>query len=91
MKEGLNKNSAGLSLGIIFLAVHIIWFIAVGLGFGKEFLSWIIGTHFITLNIQITEFGIISAVFTLVRAFIAGYIIGWLFVFIYNKINGGKK
>ena len=29
----------------------------------------------------------ISGIFTLIRAFIGGYVLGWLFVFIYNKIE----
>ena len=90
MISKFNKNSAGLSLGIIFLLIHLIWFGAVIFGFGEELLSQIVATHFIQLTIQVGEFNLGDAIFALIRAFVAGYLIGWLFAFVYNKIDGKK-
>jgi len=90
MKE-LNKNNIGLSLGIIFVAIHVLWFIILVAGFGQHFLSWIIETHFIKINIEIIEFNLFLGIMTLIRAFVVGYITGWLFAFIYNKLQGVKK
>ena len=91
MTNKLNKNSAGLSLGIILVLVHLLWFIIILLGLAQPLLSWIVESHFVKINIEIAQFNFITATLTLIRAFIGGYIIGWLFAFIYNKLAGGKK
>jgi len=85
--EKLNKNKVGLSLGIIFLLLHLIWILAVMGGFAEIILAWWNSSHFINMDFTITTFKIITAALTLFRAFIGGYLIGWLFAFIYNKLN----
>ncbi len=83
--EKLNKNAVGLSLGIIFLIVHLLWIIAVVGGFAETLIVWWNNSHFIHTNMTVTNFYIGTALLTLIRAFIGGYIIGWIFAFIYNK------
>lgn len=88
--DKLNKNNIGLSLGIIFLIVHVVWFVILASGLGQQFISWMIEGHFIKSNVEVIEFKLFTALLTLLRAFIFGYVIGWLFSFIYNKFEVRK-
>ena len=87
----LNKNNVGLSLGIIFAILHLIWIIAVVGNFADTLLTWWYNGHFIEANLKITEFKFGTALITIIRSFIGGYIIGWIFTFIYNKLNTSRK
>jgi hypothetical protein len=87
----LNKHTAGLSLGIIFLLLHVVWFAAVASGYGDSVLHWFERGHFIEMTLNVTSFSVGTAVITLLRAFVAGYIIGFVFAFLYNKFSGGNK
>ncbi len=87
----LNKNKAGLSLGIVFLIVHALWFLILVAGFGEQFISWMVEGHFIKSSVETIEFNLFTALFTLMRVFIAGYAAGWLFTFFYNTLEGGRK
>jgi membrane protein YdbS with pleckstrin-like domain len=86
--EKLHKNAVGVSLGIIFLMTHVIWIFAIASGLGETLINLWNNTHFIDMNVTIMEFNIITAFLTSLRAFIGGYIIGWIFAFIYNKLTG---
>ena len=90
--DKLNKNNIGLSLGITFLVLHVVWFTVVFLGLGQQLISSMTEWHFVKFNIEIIEFSVFSAIGTLIRAFIVGYIVGWFFSSIYNRLqNEGKK
>ena len=82
----LNNNKLGLALGIIFVIMHLLWIIAVAGGFAETFLLWWESSHFINTNFTITNFYIGTAILTLIRSFIGGYVIGWFFAWTYNKL-----
>ena len=89
MGERINKNQAGLAVGIFAALFHLIWAILVAAGVAKTYLNWILPLHFVNLLVDIAEFSLVNAVILIIAAFIGGYIAGWVFGLIWNW--AGKK
>lgn len=83
----LKKHQAGLALGSLFALLHLLWSAAVGFGWGAAIYSWLLRMHFIELNVAFTPFNWLTALLLVIRAFIAGYLIGLLFSFFWNKFE----
>lgn len=81
----LNKNSAGMSLGLFMVAVHAVWAIIVWMGSAQKFWSWMMSLHFMKMNVSTTAFDLGTAVMLLVVTFVGGYLFGWVFAWIWNK------
>lgn len=82
----LNGNKVGLVLGFFFVILHALWALIVGLGLGQKYLDWILPLHFIDMLCAVTAFSWASALILIIAAFVGGYIAGWLFVLLWNKI-----
>ena len=83
----LNKNRLGLTLGIVFALIHLIWAVIVAFGFGDLIFSWLVGKHFIEITYRTIGFSFGIAIFLVLRAFVGGYLIGWVSAWIYNKLR----
>ena len=85
----LNRNQTGIALGALFGLMHTLWVTAVGLGFGQPVVDALESGHFLSSKYSVTMFDPVTALAGIVGAVIAGYIIGWTFIYIYNFT--GKK
>jgi len=83
----LNANKIGLTLGIFFAVLHLIWAILVLVGVAEASINWILPLHFVSLTMGILDFNIVNALILVVMAFIGGYITGWLFAWIRNMLK----
>ena len=85
----INKNQAGLALGSLSALLHFLWVIVVALGFGQGLAEWWHKIHFIGdfHVIKPATFG--TSVIGIITAFVAGYVLAWLFALLWNVI--GKK
>lgn len=79
----LNKNQLGLTLGVFAAICHLVWLIAVSLGI-QSLVDWILLLHSIQLNLVLTNVVILNGIMLIVMAFVGGYIIGWVFAYIWN-------
>lgn len=86
----IKPTAAGLSLGIIFALLYAGWFLIVAFGFGEPALQWWKTAHFIEVQSSAIQFNFGTAFISVIGTFIVGYILGVLFVFLYNKLQGGK-
>lgn len=84
-----NRNQAGIALGALFGLMHTLWVATVGLGFGQTVVDALESGHFLSSNYSVTAFNPVTALAGVAGAVIAGYIIGWIFIYIYNFT--GKK
>ncbi|MFH1284062.1 MAG: hypothetical protein ABIH78_00510 [Candidatus Peregrinibacteria bacterium] len=87
MKNGISKNSLGLTLGIFLAAFHALWLLLIGLGVAKPALDWMLGVHHITLTWDVLAFDWAYAGLLVAMAFVAGYVIGWLFAGLWNLLR----
>ncbi len=91
MKEGLDKNRAGLTLGIFFMLLHSLWvfMIAISAQFLQGSLDWIFNVHLLRPVLTVTQFNLGNAFLLVILTFVCGYAIGWVFTAIWNFL--GKK
>ena len=84
----IDKNKAGLSLGVFFASVHLIWAILIAIipSLMQSFIDWIMALHFLGISITVQAFNIFNAVLLVIFTFIVGYVFGWLFGFFWNWI-----
>ncbi len=90
MQKGIDKNHLGLVLGTFFAVLHAAWAILVASGRGQAYIDWIMPLHFIDNLYTVTSFNTGSALLLIVFAFVGGYITGWLFAAVWNKIEKKK-
>lgn len=85
MKIGPHKF--GLVLGITFVIYHLSWLVSLLLGFGDLWLKWTGSLHSVKFEYQILEFDLITAIVGLVGAFIVGYLMGWVFRYVWKFLD----
>lgn len=83
----INKNKAGMSLGITFVAFHFTWLVLSFIGVGNLWFRWMNELHFVKANYEILSFDLITALLGLGGAFITGYVAGWVFGFVWEKVR----
>ena len=87
MKDEINANKLGLVLGIFFALVHFLWILLVVSGFAKQFLDYALSLHFMGEVYSIGAFNIGIAAMLLIFTFVSGYILGFVFAWIWNVIK----
>ncbi len=83
----LNAQKTATSLSVFIVAVHIVWSIIVALGWGQALLDFIAMLHFIENPPHVGLFNIGTAVILWIVAGIVGYIIGFVFATMWNKVH----
>lgn len=87
--NGASRNQTGIALGVLFGLMHTLWVAVVSAGFGQQVIDALESGHFLSSAYSITAFNPVNSLTGIAGAFVAGYIIGWIFVKIYNL--AGKK
>ena len=85
--QEINKNSAGMSVGLFFGLAHLGWVILVALKLAKPLLDWILHLHFLELSYTMQTFAVSTALFLVVVTFVVGYVFGWVIAAFWNKFN----
>lgn len=83
--QKINKNSAGIAVGLFFGLAHLGWAILVAINLAKPFMDWILGLHFMTLKYTMNPFSIVTALLLVIVTFVVGYVIGWCLSALWNK------
>jgi|SRR3989344_870393 len=83
MSECLCPKTTGLSLGILFAIIHGVAAIGISLGAMK----YVEKLHFITIQHAVQPFSIWTFLTGLILAFMAGFIVGFIFTKLYNYFS----
>jgi hypothetical protein len=86
----LSKVKTGLSLGIFFAALHLIWAICIALGFMQPLMDWVMAMHMLQNYFVILNFNIVYTILLIVITFISGFVFGWLFALFWNMFHKDK-
>ena len=96
MKEGKSKgvrkvkeSKAALIFGTFVALMHLIWSIMVFLGFAQGNLNFILGLHFLNNPYTVSAFNLTNAVILIAVTFVIGYLVGWIFASLWNKLHKG--
>jgi hypothetical protein len=87
MADKINANRLGLTVGYFAALMHLVLIILVALGIANAYLGWILPLHFLSLDVSFVAFDLLTAIMLLIAAFVGGYVAGWVFAYIYNKVK----
>ena len=85
--NNINKTKAGLALGTITGGVHLVWSILIMLGFAQPLLDFIFKVHMIKATFVVDDFNAGLALTLVVVTAVIGYIVGYIFATVWNKIH----
>jgi len=83
----VNKNKIGLIVGSFLGLWHLVWSLMVLAGVAQAFYNFIFWLHMISLPWTVTGFTLVQSVSLIVVAFVFGYIVGYVFAWIWNKFH----
>jgi len=83
----LSKNKTGLALGMFLAVAHLVWLILVAVGLAKPLIDLVLSLHHLSLSYSVTALSIVPAIGLLVYAFVVGYVLGWVFAAVWNKLS----
>ncbi len=84
----IHSHRLGLVLGATLGLMHAGWATLVAFGSAQSLMDWAFGLHFIEPVYMVSDFSLGNAVMLVVVTGIIGYGMGWLFGFIWNKVQG---
>lgn len=87
IKIKINKNKAGLSLGITFAVFHSAWLILSLVGIGHLWFRWMHELHFMKANYEMLSFDLLTALLGIGATFVTGYLVGWVFGLVWEKVG----
>jgi len=82
-----NKKQFALALGVFSAFFHALWVVAVALGVAQGLLDWTLSMHFIDTLQTVTVFSLGTALIGILKAFVCGYIAGWVLAWLLNKFS----
>ena len=83
----IDKNVAGIVLGIFFALIHAVWllFVAITPMGLQRFITWVLDLHHIAMPFSIiTPFNFLNALLLVIVTFVFGYIFGWVFAAVWD-------
>lgn len=87
MKNQLNANQVGLVVGVSISLFHFIWGLFVAFGIAQVILDFIYSIHFLNNPFTVANFDLVKWVTLLLVTFVVGYIFGYLFTLVWNRLH----
>lgn len=83
----LDVKKTALLFGTFAGVMHTVWSLMVAFGFAQAYLNWMIGLHFLNNPFRVAAFSLTGAVMLVVATAVIGYLVGWVFATVWNKIQ----
>ena len=83
----MKESKAALIFGTFVALMHLIWSIMVFLGLAQPYLNFILGLHFLNNPYTVSAFSLSTALMLIAFTFVIGYLVGWVFALIWNKLH----
>ncbi len=81
----LDEGQIALIVGGFMGFVHLLWALLVAFGLAQLYLDWILGLHFLNNPFVVGTFTLTNAVILVVATGVIGYVVGWVFAWIWNR------
>ncbi|OGL62691.1 hypothetical protein A3C09_02305 [Candidatus Uhrbacteria bacterium RIFCSPHIGHO2_02_FULL_47_44] len=85
--SALNTQKTGLALGGLLGLIHLVWSVVVALGLGQSLVDWIMKIHMVEATHTVLPFALPSAITLIVLTTLVGYVVGYAFATIWNKVQ----
>lgn len=76
-------------LGVFVALMHALWMLLIFFGVAQLYMNWIFGLHLLTNPYTVLPFNWGSAITLIIVTFVVGYVMGWVFAFIWNRLHKG--
>lgn len=86
----LNPIKVGLGLGAFIIEFHLLWIFLVAAGVAQQFVDFMFDLLMIAPFIEVQEFSAIKALYLVIVISIIGFVVGWVFAKVWNKVMGKK-
>jgi len=86
-KQMMNNNTTGLALGLVFVGMHLLWVISVGIGLAGWLIKWWHSVHLFDHPVTLLNLSFVNILLGLAGAFICGYVLGWVYSWLYNWLS----
>lgn len=83
----LNYRKTALAVGLFLAGFHALWSILVATGAGQMFYDFILWAHMIHVPITIGPFELKAAVTLVAITFALGYLFGFGFAYVWNRLQ----
>lgn len=83
----LNTHKTALAVGSVFGFMHLVWSLMVAIGLAQPWIDFILGLHFLQISYSIQPFNAGTALLLVVVTFAVGYVVGWVFSTIWNRLQ----
>jgi len=83
----MSKHKVGLVVGSFAGLVHLVWSVAIALGFAQPWIDFVYRIHSLNNPFTVMHFELGKAVGLIILTFIIGYIVGYVFAALWHKIH----
>lgn len=83
----MNENKVALATALILSGLHLVWAILILFGVAQMLTDFIFWMHMLKPVWIITGFSITQTLILLATTFVMGYVIGWAFAWVWNKLH----
>ncbi|MBI2611858.1 hypothetical protein HYW54_03890 [Candidatus Gottesmanbacteria bacterium] len=83
----LDPIHVGIILGLFFGSLHLIWSVFVAIGLAGWWLDFVTSVHFLSNPFTLQVFDPVRALTLIVVTTVVGFVYGYLFAFIWNKVH----
>lgn len=87
MDHHINPTKAGLAVGTLMGGLHIVWSLLILFGWAQGLVNFSMWAHMVSVPFAVKAFDFSAAVMVVVVAAIIGYIIGFVFARIWNRMH----
>jgi hypothetical protein len=86
-RQFIRPNRAALVLAILMGSWHLLWTVLVAVGWAQSLIDFILWIHFIRPVYVVEKFNVGIALLLIGVTAAIGYVIGWCFAVLWNKLH----
>ncbi len=87
MEHHIDPAKTALTVGVFIGGGHVIWSILVALGVAQGIVDFVLWMHMISLPYVVKAFDFSAAATLIIITSIVGYVVGYLFANIWNRMH----
>lgn len=89
MDHHIHTRKTALTVGAFVGFIHIIWSLFVALGWAQPIVNFALWAHMVSVPLVIGPFDLATSVTLIVVVSIIGYLVGYIFARIWNRVHRG--
>jgi len=86
MKE-IHPIKAGVTLGAVVGAWHLLWSVLVGFGWAQHLIKFVLWMHFIQPIFVVQPFSLSIAALLVIVTSIVGFVVAFVFSLLWNRLH----